>query len=240
MFAIDTGAESGGSQGPWISFKPKGSAKHGLPYKSWVIRSKTDTGSRIERFTVMEGRGVVLDIYAKGGQLCGSLKLGWTKSDGETGKAPERRWWQSPLRSEPRPDESKTALGGYVWRNALHVRVAVTKEQAVTWEDEGWGGYKGFSHLVKQMNAGFAANEGLCPMVRCTGYVDEGSGNSTTFVPVFEIIKWVPRPACLAEAAPAIAAPAAAVDDDLGGYDGAPTAKTTTSQTAAVPADAPW
>lgn len=206
MFAIDTGADGGGSKGPWISFKPKGSAKHGLPYKAWALRSKDAAGnSIIERFTAMENPGVVLDIYAKGGQLCGSLKLGWSKSDGETGKAPERRWWSSPLKSEQRPDESKTAQGGYVWRNALSLRAAVGGGAAATWEDEGWGCYKGFSNLVQQLNAGFAANEGLCPMVRCTGYADEGSGNSATSVPVFEVLKWVPRPACLSEDAPMIA-----------------------------------
>lgn len=211
MFEIDTGAEGGGSKGPWISFKPKGSAKHGLGYKSWALREKTETGSTIAKFTTVENPGIVLDIYAKGGQLCGSLKLGWSKSDGEIGKAPERRWNASPLRSEQRPSEEKTVQGGYVWRNALSVRAAIGGGKTVTWEDEGWGGYKGFSALIKAINAGFAANEGLCPMIRCTGYADEGSGNNSTFVPLFEIVKWVPRPACLAEEAPTIdAAPSAA------------------------------
>lgn len=206
MFEIDTGADGGGSKGPWISFKPKGSSKHGLPWKAWALREKTETGSTITRFMGMENPGVVLDIYVKGAELCGSLKLGWSKSDGETGKAPERRWWASVLRSEQRPDESKTAQGGYVWRNSLHVRCAIGGGKTATWEDEGWGGYKGFSALIKQINAGFAANEGLCPMVRCTGYADEGSGNSATSVPLFEIVKWVPRPDCLKEDAPTIAA----------------------------------
>lgn len=228
MFEIDTGAEGGGSKGPWISFKPKGSAKHGLGYKSWALREKTETGSTIAKFTTVENPGIVLDIYAKGGQLCGSLKLGWSKSDGEIGKAPERRWNASPLRSEQRPSEEKTAQGGYVWRNALSVRAAIGGGKTVTWEDEGWGGYKGFSALIKAINAGFAANEGLCPMIRCTGYADEGSGNNSTFVPLFEIVKWVPRPACLAEETPTIdaappvtpqpaaqPAPATALSDDI-------------------------
>ncbi len=210
MFAIDTGADGGGSKGPWISFKPKGSAKHGLPYKSWTLRDKTDTGSTIEKFPAMETPGVVLDMYAKGGQLCGSLKLGFSKSDGTAGVAPERRWFQSPLRAEPRPDESKKATGGYVWSNALSVRCAIGGGKTATWEDDGWGVYKGFSALTKMLNAGFGANEGLCPMVRVIGYADEGSGQNSTSVPLFEIVKWVPRPACLAEDAPSIAAEAPA------------------------------
>jgi hypothetical protein len=208
MIAIDTGA-GGGSKGPWISFKPKGSAKHGLPYKSWALRTKTETDSKISKFEGIEKGGIVLDIYVKGAELCGSLKLGWAKSDGESGKAPERRWWPSVMRSEPRPDESKTAEGGFVWRNALSIRCAIGGGNTATWEDEGWGGYKGFSALVNVLNTELPKNEGLCPLVRCTGYLSEGSGNSSTFVPVLEVVKWVPRPECLKEDAPQIAQAAA-------------------------------
>jgi hypothetical protein len=232
MFAIDTGADGGGSKGPWISFKPKGSAKHGLPYKSWTLRDKTDAGSTIEKFPAMESPGVVLDIYAKGGQLCGSLKLGFSKSDGTAGVAPERRWFQSPLRAEPRPDESKKATGGYVWSNALSVRAAIGGGKVATWEDDGWGVYKGFSALVKAMNGGFAANEGLCPMVRVTGYADEGTGQNSTSVPLFEILKWVPRPACLAEDAPTIAAEPAPAPQPV------PTPTPAPAPAASVPVDA--
>jgi hypothetical protein len=209
-FEIDTGSTDGGSRGPWISFKPKGSAKHGLPYKSWTLRTKTETGSTVARFPNMENPGVVLDMYAKGGQLCGTLKLGFSKSDGQTGVAPERRWFASPLKAEARPDETKKAQGGYAWANALSVRCAINKNEAYTWEDDGWGVYKGFADLVKLLNAGFAANEGLCPMVRVTSYIDSGSGQNTTSHPVFEVVKWVPRPECLQEAAPVIAAEAPA------------------------------
>jgi hypothetical protein len=209
MFHIDTGATDGGSKGPWISFKPKGSSKHGLPWKSWALRTQDESGSSISRFTGIENPGIVLDLYVKGGELCGSLKLGWSKSDGEVGKAPDRRWWASVLRSEPRPDESKSAQGGFQWRNALSVRAAIGGGEVATWEDEGWGGYLGFSALINQINAQFAANEGLCPMIRCTGYVDQGSGQNATSVPQFEIVKWVPRPDCLKEDAPQVAAPVA-------------------------------
>jgi len=204
MFAIDTGADSGGSRGPWISFKPKGSAKHGLPYKSWTMREKTEQGSTITAFAGMQN-GVILDMYAKGGELCGTLKLGFSKSDGMAGIAPERKWFQSPLRPESRPDESKKAQGGYVWSNALSVRVAIGGGKTATWEDDGWGVYKGFTGLTKLLNPQFGANEGLCPMVRVVGYVDEGSGQNSTSVPQFEILKWVPRPDCLKEDAPVIA-----------------------------------
>ena len=205
-FNIDTGADGGGSKGPWISFKPKGSAKHGLPYKSWTLRSKTDTGSTIEKFAGMETSGVVLDVYAKGSELCGSLKLGFSKSEGMAGVAPERKWFASPLRAEQRPDETKKATGGYVWTNALSIRAAIGGGKVATWEDDGWGVYKGFNALAKQISAALAANEGLCPMVKVTGYADEGQGTNTTSVPLFTILQWVKRPDCLKEDAPVIAA----------------------------------
>lgn len=204
-FNIDTGANGGGSKGPWISFKPKGSAKHGFPYKSWTLRDKTDAGSTFNLFKTIEAPGIVLDVYAKGAELCGSLKLGFSKSDGTPGVAPERRWFASPLRAEQRPDESKKVTGGYQWTNSLSIRVAINKTETATWEDDGWGVYKGFNVLAKAISAGLATNEGMCPMVRCTGYVDEGTGQNGTSVPLFEIVKWVQRPDCLKEGAPVIA-----------------------------------
>lgn len=203
MITFDTGAD-GGSKGPWISYKPKGSAKHGLPYKSWILRGE-DESNKPTPFPGMENPGVVLDIYAKGGELCGSLKLGHSKSDGIAGVPPDRRWWASPTRQEPRPDESKKAQGGFVWSNALSVRAAIGGGKTATWEDDGWGVYKGFSDLSKLISTGMETNEGLCPMVRVTGYVESGSGQNTTFIPHFEIVKWVPRPECLKVDAPKIA-----------------------------------
>ncbi len=207
MFKIETGAGEGGSKGPWISFKPKGSAKHGLPYKAWALRDKNEQGaSTITRFMKVENPGIVLDIYAKGGQLCGSLKLGWSKSDGMEGVAPERRWNPSALQALPRPDETKTMQGSFVWRNCMSIRAAIGEGKTATWEDDGWGVYAGFDRLLlRQINPGFSANEGLCPMVRCVGYEDSGKGTNTTSIPVFEILRWVPRPDCLKEDAPQIA-----------------------------------
>jgi hypothetical protein len=203
MFAIDTGATEGGAKGPWISFTAKGSATHGLRPESWKLRTKTENGSTTAAFPPMTESGVVLDIYAQGGHLQGTLKLGHMK-DGET--MPERRWWPSALHSQARPDESKSEGGGFAWRNALSVRVATSPTETATWEDAGWGVYLGFSNAIKNLiNPGFAANIGKCPMIRCIGYVKQGSGQKATSIPQFEIVKWVDRPACLVEDAPQIA-----------------------------------
>ena len=203
MFAIDTGATEGGAKGPWISFTAKGSAAHGIRPESWKLRRKSEGGgSSTVAFDRMSGEGIILDIFASGGQLCGSLKLGHMKS----GKPmPERRWWPSALHSQPRPDESKSE-GVFDWRNALSVRVAIGGGETATWEDEGWGVYLGFSNMIQNLiNPGFAANIGKCPHVRCIGYVKQGSGQKSTSIPQFEIVAWVDRPAALMEDAPQIA-----------------------------------
>jgi hypothetical protein len=204
MFAIDTGATEGGAKGPWISFTAKGSAAHGIRPESWKLRRKSEGGgSSTVAFDRMSGEGIILDIFASGGQLCGSLKLGHMKS-GET--MPERRWWPSALHSQPRPDESKSEGGGFAWRNALSVRVAIGGGETATWEDEGWGVYLGFSNMIQNLiNPGFAANIGKCPHVRCIGYVKQGSGQKSTSIPQFEIVAWVDRPGALMEDAPQIA-----------------------------------
>lgn len=203
MFAIDTGATEGGAKGPWISFTPKGSATHGIRPESWKLRRKSEGGgSSTVEFDRMSGEGIILDIFASGGQLCGSLKLGHMKS----GKPmPERRWWPSALHAQPRPDEGKSE-GVFDWRNALSVRVAIGGGETATWEDEGWGVYLGFSNMIQNLiNPGFAANIGKCPHVRCIGYVKQGSGQKSTSIPQFEIVAWVDRPAALMEDAPQIA-----------------------------------
>lgn len=205
MFAIDTGATEGGAKGPFISFTAKGSAKHELKPESWKLRWKDEASDSwmIKAFTGMNEKGVILDIYASGGALQGSLKLGHMK-DGE--KMPERRWWASPLQAQQRPDESKSIGGGFAWRNALSVRVAISSAEAATWEDTGWGVYLGFSNMIRDLiNPGFADNVGKCPHVRCIGFAPQGSGQKATSIPQFELLGWRDRPACLADGAPQIA-----------------------------------
>lgn len=225
MFKIDTGAGSTGSKGPWLQFKPKGSSKYGFPWKSWVLREKKGEETVYSLFQGMTN-GIVLDIYTDGSQLLGSLKLGFSLFENDKS---DRRYWASALRPEPRPDESKNAQGGYNWRNALSVRCAIGGGLAATWEDEGWGIYKAFDDLVKIMNSQFADNIGKCPLVRVTGYVDDASKTSS---PVFEVVKWVPRPDCLKEEAPQIAtAPAQQAQAP------APVAPVAGAAPASVPAD---
>ena len=169
----------------------------GFAPKSWVLRGKDENDTKFEHVVEAFAKGCVLDLD--------TLQLGWMK-DGATGQAPEKKWNPHFSQATPRPDESKSEGGGFAWRNALSVRVAIGGGETATWEDEGWGVYLGFSNMIQNLiNPGFAANIGKCPHVRCIGYVKQGSGQKSTSIPQFEIVAWVDRPAALMEDAPQIA-----------------------------------
>jgi hypothetical protein len=203
MFAIDTGSE-GGSVGPWLSWSSNGSAEKMIPPRSWVLRSKDESGNAqvvaVPAFT----QGCVMDLD--------TLKLGWEK-DGGKGMAPERRWNPSVSQSTPRPDESKKPTGAFCWSRALSVRLAIGGGQSATWEQGSFAAYEGFARLSKQIMDQWAAhsqNGALLPLVQQTAVEKRELSGGSANIPVLSIVKWVPRPDCLKAAAPVIAAAAPA------------------------------
>ena len=194
MFAIDTG-DNGGSQGPWISWTSNGSAEKQFPPRSWVLRDKDEGGSKVETVVPGFASPCVMDLD--------TLKLGWEK-DGARGQAPERRWNPSISQSTPRPDDSKKPSGAWSWSRALTVRVALSKTQAATWEQGSFAAYEGFSKLAKLIMAQHPGDNTL-PVVKQVGVEKRELPNGTANVPIFEIVKWVPRPDCLKADAPKIA-----------------------------------
>lgn len=204
MFAIDTG-NSGGSQGPWITWTSEGSARKRIEPESWVLRYKEDGMTEWGNDAVPAFvNGCVMDLD--------SLKLGWEK-DGGKGVAPERRWNPTVSQATPRPDDSKKPGGGYVWGKALSVRVALGGGKAATWEQASFGAYEAFDRLAKQIMAEWPehSNNGkLLPLVKQTSVERRVLSNGSTSIPVLEVIKWVERPDCLKADAPAIATSAPA------------------------------
>ena len=201
MFAIDTG-ETGGSQGPWISWTSNGSAEKAFAPRSWVLRDKDEHGNKSEVVIPAFVNGCVVDLD--------TLKLGWEK-DGAKGTAPERRWNPSISQSTPRPDESKKLSGAYAWSKALSVRCAVGGGKAATWEQGSFAAYEGFTKLSKQIVAEWSANSqngALLPLVQMTGVEKRELSSGTANIPVLTVIKWVPRPDCLKATPPVIAADA--------------------------------
>ena len=194
MFTIDTG-DTGGSQGPWISWTSNGSAMKGFPPKSWVLRGKDENGSKMEEVVPAFANGCVLDLD--------SLQLGWEK-DGTQGQAPERRWNPSVSQATPRPDESKKPSGAFAWSRALSVRCAIGGGQAATWEQGSYGAYAAFERLAKQIMAEYPGDNTL-PLVKMTGVESQSLTQGSANIPILTIVKWVPRPDCLKTDAPEIA-----------------------------------
>lgn len=205
MFAIDTSAAAGGESGPFLSFSPRGSVQYHLPQNAWYVREKDQAGNwqrRLEQ--TIETQGVLLDVFATPqGEFGGSLKIGHVK-DGGQGQAPIRQWWASPLVAQPRPDDARKPDGGFVWSNAVSVKVALGQGVTAILELDGWGGFKGLMDLFNALNPQFAANLGKVPLIRCTGYQAQGQGNQATTIPQFEVAAWYDRPESLS-ATPQIA-----------------------------------
>lgn len=221
-FEIDTG-ETGGSQGPWITWSSNGSAEKGLPPRSWVLRAKDANGNKTESAVPAFTTGCVMDLD--------SLKLGWEK-DGAKGSAPDRKWNPSIAQATPRPDESKKPSGQFAWTKALSVRLAIGGGQAATWEQGSFAAYEAFTRLSKQIMAEWAAhsqNGALLPLVMQTGVEKRDLPGGTANIPQLTIAKWVARPDCLKANAPVIATAAA---------DPAPAAVYTPPPAASIPAEA--
>ncbi len=200
MFNINT--NTGGESGPFLNYKNR--AGQGMADGTWYMRSKDGEEWHYEDMTDRFKQGVVADVFAThDGQLGGSLKMGFIKFI--DGAAPERHVWASPLNAEQRPSEEKTAQGGFAWQNMVSFRVAIGAGRDALFDVSGWSGYKGVMALIDQMNAGFAANIGKCPLVQYTGFRVEGTGQKRLHVPEFTIGSWVDRPDCLTPDAPQVA-----------------------------------
>lgn len=178
MFDFDD-KDEGGSAGPWISWKFKGTEDRTVDPRSFAIRGKDITGgSFTKQFNGFAG-GVVLDLP--------SVKQGFIK-DGLRGSPPERTWGTTQ-----RPDDSKKPSGAFAWSKAFSIRVAISKTEVATWEDASWGGYEGFRRLATLIKG--AGDQGaLCPVVVMTGVEEVDAKNGKAGVPIFAIKAWVKRP----------------------------------------------
>ena len=197
MFAIDTG-DTGGSQGPWLSWTSNGSAMKGFQPKKWVLRGKDDSGNKQEQMVPAFEQGCVMDID--------SLKLGWEK-DGAQGQAPERRWSPSVSQSTPRPDDSTkpNSNNSFAWSRALSVRLAIGNGVAATWEQGSFAAYRAFEKLAPKIQAQYPG-DGTLPLVKQIGVETMNfNGGGSANIPMLDIVKWVPRPDCLKAEAPVIA-----------------------------------
>jgi hypothetical protein len=124
--------------------------------------------------------------------------------------APTRQWNPTVSQATPRPDESKKpGSSGYAWTKALSVRCAIGNGKAATWEQGSFAAYEAFANLSKLIMAQWSThsqNGVLLPLVQQTSVEKRELPSGSANVPVFTIVRWVPRPDCLKADAPIIAA----------------------------------
>lgn len=181
MFNIDTGPE--GTGGPFIAWSARGTQDGEIPAKSFYLRTREGK----EPFEAFD-TGIILDIH--------SLKTGWQESSGAVGVAPKWVFGQSPAQLPDKPGED--------FKKGFSVRCAIGGGETATWEQAGAGVWGALVDLVPAINSGPVDDKGKLPLVRCTGAeLIKFQNGSSTQKPLLEILKWVPRPACLKDGAAA-------------------------------------
>ncbi len=186
MFDIDTGSNTGGSEGPFVQWASRESLDGDIPGRTFSIRDAD--GKRVfDAFT----KGVVLDIY--------KMKTGWCYSTGQKGVAPDWKWNASLAKFEPQPASASTE---HRWQKGFSIPLAYGKEDRAVWEQAQAGAYQGFTQLVGLLKAAGPDGQKL-PVVKLKGTTKIESKRGITHAPEFEILKWIDRPAALSEAAPA-------------------------------------
>jgi hypothetical protein len=186
LWNIDLGF--GGSQGPWLAWHPQASKDGNRKPSTWTLRD-AEGGTQT---TEAPNKAIVLDL--------GAIRTGWEHASGRQGVSPERRWNASSTRYEPSP--------GADWKRCFSLPIALSQDKRATWEQASLAARIALDDVLKAIRAAGQDDDGdLLPVVRCTGVkvVQTRAGN--TSVPVFALLKWVPRP-------PALASPVA--DDDDG------------------------
>lgn len=190
MFAIDLGNDTGES-GPWLSWSARGTTDGIIPPRSFFIRDANG------KTPFDMSKGVVLDLD--------SLKTGWQFSDGIAGVAPDWKWNPSPAQMMASPGE------GY--KKGFSVRCAIGGGNTATWQQAGAAAWTALAELAPQLSA--ERPHGHMPLVRLKDAKLLQFKKGSTVVPALEVVKWVPKPDCLASGGgialePATPAPAPA------------------------------
>lgn len=196
-----------GESGPFLGYSPKGSVDKGLGKRSWTIRAKDGDRWAYSPTTAMDD-GVMLDLWMQAGAIAGSLKLGWQEDTGGVkGVVPTRVWAPSPTQPIPRPDDRKSATGKFLWSPTFSVRCATKGGDVLVFEGGSFAVYDAFSKVLNgDIAAAIAGNEGMCPIIRVTGYRDEVFKGGSTSIPTLNVVAWKPRHPALKADAPTFAA----------------------------------
>jgi hypothetical protein len=169
----------GSDSGPWLTWHAAptrdGSAQPG----QWSVRDSA--GRAVVNLTAP---GLVIDWP--------NARIGWMRTSGVPGVAPEKQWSEDRAKLGRRPGED--------WKKAVRVSVAYAPDAAATWEQAGVGACATFAAVMALLRENAAdAQLPKLPLLSFVGHDAVRVGAGTTLVGKFKLLRFVPRPLCLAE-----------------------------------------
>ena len=185
---------SDGMEGPFLSFKPRGSMKHGIGINGWMLNSKDDAGNKsVQDVTQIIASGLVLDLD--------TLKLGWEKDNPDG--APTRAWapdlnlaaFARPTNETKTNDRQKVVS---VWSELFGIRVGMQNGTAATWSQSTFAAFEALrTALNNEIMPSYQQSK--LPVITITGYREEYNSS----IPSLRVDRWVDRPAFMTASAPA-------------------------------------
>ena len=140
MYDFDEGSSGGDSAtGPFLNWHARETLDGVIPGRSFSIRD--ENGER-KNVTAAMKKGAAFDIS--------TLRTGWCFSNGSPGVAPEWVWNDSPARfNQTQPPD----IGEERWKKGFSIRLALGKDNALTWSQAGAGAWQGLVNLMRSVKA---------------------------------------------------------------------------------------
>ena len=186
-YEFDEGSTGGEAIGPFLNWHARETLDGEIPSRAFSIREDDE---RID-VTAQLKKGVAFDLE--------SLRTGWFFSDGTPGVAPLYIFNDTPARfNVPQPDDR----GQERWKKGFSIRIALTKEKAVTWSQAGAGSWAGLVTLMRGVKDDGGSGETVIAAMTDVEEIKFKKGG--TSAPIFTVKKWAPRPECLKDAQPVV------------------------------------
>ena len=188
-----------GSQGPFVTWKGKGTNDGAVPPRSFAIRD--DGGTK--PFPAFS-HAVILDVE--------NMKTGWNFSSGKAGEAPQWKWNPTIARMEPRPDpiqiyeQNQPKMQN--WKKGLSIPLAYKTPGGqvlrALWEDSAAGAWIGFTDTIlpELKKAAAELSSMKLPAVALVDVEARKFPAGTAIIPKFAVKGWVDRPDCLKDEQP--------------------------------------
>jgi len=172
----------------YISWHAQGSAEYMIQPATFSLR-QSGSGNPPQPTEAL-AQGTVWDIE--------NIETGW--QSWPSGGAKE--WRSNPTPAQPLPYPGPGFIEG------LKIPMALDQNTIACWDQAAVGAWRGFCQIAAVIAQQAPQNPGLYPVIRIVGATLTATGKNSTQVPNFEIVQWVPQPACFApQAQPAPQAP---------------------------------